>query len=189
MRRHWWWGIMVMTLSATTVAAQQPDDAGPADGPRAQELRQRIEDRFALRVKEELGLSDEQTQQLRATATTYGSRRRDLQAQERQLRSALAAQLRPGVAANQDSVSRLTDALVDLRSRYARTFQDENQEMGKYLTPVQRSRLFVMRERLVRRIQEVRARRQEERDGEVSPEPRRFRERPRPLRGRPRPER
>src|SRR5262249_55607911 len=138
--------------------AQNPGDEDPA---RAQELRQRIEDRFAQRVKEELGLSDEQLAKLRATSVTYGSRRRELEARERMLRSALAAQMRPGVAANQDSVSRLTDGLVNLRSSYAQTWRDENAEMAKYLTPVQRSQLLGMRERFMRRIQEIRQQRQD----------------------------
>jgi hypothetical protein len=124
--------------------------------PQAQLLRQRIENRFAARVKEQLGLTDEQLAKLRATSMTYGGRRRDLEAQERLLRSALADQIRPGVAANQDSVSKLTDALVGLRASYAKTFQDENAELATYLTPVQRSQLLAMRERFMRRIQEIR---------------------------------
>jgi hypothetical protein len=72
------------------------------------------------------------------------------------LRSALAGQMRPGVAANQDSVSRLTDGLVNLRSSYAQTAREENNEMASYLTPVQRTQLLAMRERFLRRIQEIR---------------------------------
>ncbi len=168
MRSRWWWGLALVVaahgaLAAQKLAAQEPEDALPEDAARAQELRQRIEDRFLARAKDQLGLTEEQTARLRATATTYGGRRRELAAHERELRSALAGQLRPGVAANQDSVSHLTDALMDVRSAYVRTSQDESREMAKFLTPVQRSQLLVMRERLLRRIQEVRARRMQER--------------------------
>ena len=157
MRRSLWGVVMVGLLTAGPAWAQEP---GPDDPARAQ-LRQRIEDRFAARVKEEVGLTDAQLARLRATSTTYGGRRRDLEAQERLLRSSLADQMRPGVAANQDSVSRLTDALVNLRSSYAQTLRDENNEMAKYLTPVQRSQLLAMRERFARRIQEIRRQRQQ----------------------------
>jgi hypothetical protein len=153
------WGLVLFGLLAAAPARAQ--DTGPEDDPaRAQLLRQRIEDRFAERVKEEVGLNDEQLAKLRATSGTYGGRRRDLAAQERQVRSSLSEQMRPGVAANQDSVSKLTDALVNLRSAYAQTFREENAEMARYLTPVQRSQLMAMRERFVRRVQEIRRQRQ-----------------------------
>jgi hypothetical protein len=152
------WGLAFIALTGFAPAHAQ-DTGGEEDPARAQQLRQQIEDRFATRVKEELGLSDEQLAKLRATSVTYGSRRRELQARERLLRSALGAQMRPGVAANQDSVSKLTDGLVNLRSAYAQTLRDENNEMATYLTPVQRTQLLAMRERFLRRIQEIRQQR------------------------------
>jgi hypothetical protein len=157
MRRVCWGLALLVVMGAPPAWAQR---AGPQDDPaRAQELRQRIEDRFAARVKEELGLTGEQLAKLRATSLTYGSRRRELEGRERELRSALAEQMRPGVAANQDSVSKLTDGLVNLRSSYAQTLRDENEAWAKYLTPVQRSQLFTMRERFTRRVREIREQR------------------------------
>jgi Spy/CpxP family protein refolding chaperone len=146
--------VVVLALAATglgTVSAQDPDTTRP----RAQELRERIEERFAQRVQEQLGLTDEQTAKLRATSQTYGERRRVLESRERDLRLALTGQLRPGVAANQDSVARLTKALVDLRVDYARTWRDEMNDLS-YLSPVQRAQLYVMRDRLLQRVQEIR---------------------------------
>jgi Spy/CpxP family protein refolding chaperone len=146
--------VAVLTFAAAglgSISAQDPDTTRP----RAQELRERIEERFAQRVQEQLGLSDEQTTKLRATSQEYGERRRTLEARERELRVALTGQLRPGVAANQDSVARLTKALVDLRVDYAKTWRDEMGEMS-YLTPVQRAQLYVMRDRLLQRVQEIR---------------------------------
>jgi hypothetical protein len=143
-----------MVLSATVggaVAAQDPDTTHP----QAQVLRQRIEERFAQRVQEQLGLSDEQATKLRSTSQEYGDRRRKMEARERDLRVALTGQLRPGVAANQDSVARLTKALVDLRVDYANTWRDEMNALS-YLTPVQRAQLYVMRDRLLQRVQEIR---------------------------------
>jgi Spy/CpxP family protein refolding chaperone len=134
-----------------SVSAQDPDTTRP----RAQELRERIEERFSQRVQEQLGLTDEQTTKLRATSREYGDRRRALEARERDLRVALTGQLRPGVAANQDSVARLTKSLVDLRVDYAKTWRDEMSDLS-YLTPVQRAQLYVMRDRLLQRVQEIR---------------------------------
>ena len=144
--------VLVLALgSRGTVSAQAPDTTHPP----AQELRQRIEERFAQRVQEQLGLSDEQTAKLRATSREYGDRRRVLETRERDLRIALTGQLRPGMAANQDSVARLTKALLDLRVDYAKTWRDEMNDLS-YLTPVQRAQLYVMRDRLLQRVQEIR---------------------------------
>jgi Spy/CpxP family protein refolding chaperone len=152
--------LMSALLAFSTVHSLAAQDTG-SNRPRADLLRQRIEERFTARVQEELGLSDDQTTKLRSTAREYAGRRRELEAQERDLRSALAAQLRPGVAADQDRVADLTSKLVDLRVAYAQSFRDEMREHSKYLTPVQRAQLYVMRERLLQRIQEVRDRREE----------------------------
>ena len=146
--------VLLVVLSAAAggaVAAQDPDTTRP----QAQALRQRIEERFAQRVQEQLALSDEQATKLRATSQEYGERRRKMEARERDLRVALTGQLRPGVAANQDSVARLTKALVDLRVDYANTWRDEMGALS-YLTPVQRAQLYVMRDRLLQRVQEIR---------------------------------
>ena len=146
--------VVVLTFAAAglgTISAQDPDTTRP----RAQELRERIEERFAQRVQEQLGLTDEQTTKLRATSRQYGDRRRGLEARERDLRLALTGQLRPGVAANPDSVARLTKALLDLRVDYAKTWRDEMGDLA-FLTPVQRAQLYVMRDRLLQRVQEIR---------------------------------
>ncbi|HYC31195.1 MAG TPA: Spy/CpxP family protein refolding chaperone, partial [Gemmatimonadales bacterium] len=127
--------------------------------PGREELRRRVDERFAARVREELGLTDQQSAKLRETATTFAGRRRELEARERTVRVALENQLRPGIAANRDSVARLTDALVDMRTAYAQSFRDEHREISKFLDPVQRAQLYMMRERLMRKVHEVRGER------------------------------
>lgn len=126
-------------------------------------LMQRIQDRFAARVQEELGLTDAQTSKMRQTTTKWFGFRSDLDAQQRQLRQQLASQLRPGVAANQDSVSRLMSQLMEIKVRYAESFKQESGEMSGYLTPVQQAQYFIMRERLLDRIVEARAERMKDR--------------------------
>jgi hypothetical protein len=163
MRPNRWWLALAALFLAPPLSAQNQD---PDEPQRAEQLRQQVEGRFAERVRERLQLSDDQMTRLRGTARTYGARRRELADRERGIRAALAEQLRPGVAANQDSVSRLTDALVALRDSHAHTLRDENRELSEYLTPVQRSQLFVMRERLMRRAREIRAERRDERRDE-----------------------
>ena len=148
--------IALLMLSAVPAAAQQP--SGPES--RREQLRQRLEERFALRVQEELGLSTEQMSRLRSTSREFAGRRRELEAQQRELRRALAEQMRPGIAADKDSLARLTDGLVDLRVDYARTLKDEMAQLRQFLDPVQRAKLLMFRERLIQRVQTLRERRE-----------------------------
>ena len=160
MRRLVFAGLALVAVLVAPLAAQ--DSAAP--GPRAPALRRLIEERFAARIQEQLGLSNEQMTKLRATTVKFGGRRRELEGRQLAIRRALALQLRPGTAANQDSVAQLTDDLLGGRVAYAQTFRDELSELKTFLDPVQRAQLMAMRERLLRRAQQFRER-QGEGDG------------------------
>lgn len=147
--------VLGLGLAAAPVHAQ---DSAPTR-PRAEELRRRVRERLAERVREQLDLTDDQMRQLRGTVGKFGLRRRDMEARQRTVRGALAEQLRPGVAASRDSVARLTEELMGLRVRYAESFRDEQAELSRYLDPVQRARLLVLRDRLLERGKAYRGRR------------------------------
>lgn len=155
MRRSWVAGVILLTLTVGSAQAQKQDSIVPGQrGP----IRRIIEERIAERVRTQLGLNDEQMAKLRATTGKFGGQRRDLEGRQMEIRRALAAQLRPGVAANKDSVARLTDDLLAGRVKYAQTFQSELAELKTYLDPVQRAQLMAMRERLLRAAQQFRDR-------------------------------
>ena len=137
-------------LAGTALHAQLEDDPRRADS-----LRGVIQERFSRQVQEQLGLTDDQAAKMRLTAMTWFAKRRNLEVQERRLRAALATQMRPGVPADQDSVATLTDALLALKIAQVQTYRDELKEMS-YLTPVQRAQFFIMRDRLLKRIEEAR---------------------------------
>jgi hypothetical protein len=141
-----------LLLSPFGLAGAQRADSTVA---RADSLRQKIEERFASKAQEKLGLTNDQTAKLRATSQQFGSRRTELRARGHRLREALAGQLKPGVAANQDSVAKLTDAMIELRMAEAQVAREEVKEQSKYLNPVQRAQLYVMRERFAHRVREV----------------------------------
>ena len=157
MRRFVLAALAILTMVGAPLAAQ--DSAAP--GARGPALRRLIEERFATRIQEQLRLSDEQMTKLRATTQKFGGRRRELEGRQMAIRRALGMQLRPGIAANRDSVAKLTDDLLGGRIVYAQTFRDESSELKTYLDPVQRAQLMIMRERLLRR-----ARQYHERHGE-----------------------
>jgi hypothetical protein len=155
-------------LGAVPLRAQ--DEETDATG-RAGQLRRAIEDRFAARVQEELGLTDQQASRMRQVVGGYFVKRRTLEAEGRRLRQSLASELRPGVAANKDNVSRLTGQVLDLKVRYAQTYKDEVTDLSAFLDPVQIAQFLILRERLLDRIQQA----MEDRDQMDVPPRRRLR--------------
>lgn len=141
--------LMLLTGAALPLGAQ---DSGP---PQRERMRERVERRFAERIKAELELTDVQAARLREVARESGERRRELRRRERALEYALEVQLGAGERADQDSVARITRELLDLRVEYAESWREE---MGRlsFLSPVQRARLLVMRDRLLERVHEMR---------------------------------
>lgn len=138
---------LLMALAALPLHSQEPSPRRP----RVEELRRRVRERFAERVQQDLSLTNDQMRQLRGTVGKFGGRRREMESLQRTLREALAGQLQPGVGASPDSVARLTDELMRLRVQYAETFREEQAELARFLDPVQRARILVLRERLLER--------------------------------------
>ncbi len=172
-------GAVLVALVASggtgTVAAQNPQPGQPpsqADsmmpfpgpmrapgafrGPRARQLQALIEQRFGERVQAELGLTDQQMDRLRTAERSSRDRHMALQDREQDLRRAVNDQLKPGVAANPDSLSRLLDAIAQNHVARAQEEQQELRDLAQFLTPVQRARLLIMRQRLMQRVQQIR---------------------------------
>jgi len=144
----------------------QPAPQGPPAGrlargrfqnpDRAAMIRAQIEERWGQRIQERLGLNDQQMDRLRTVTRASQDRQRDLDQRESDLMRAVMEQLRPGVAANQDSLGRALDALALLRVQRAQSEQQEMRELGQFLNPVQRAQLLVMRRQLLNRIEQIR---------------------------------
>jgi len=156
MKRFWLLVLAVITALPPALGAQQPSDTGEAG-----QLRAQIEKRFGERVQQELKLTPDQAAQLRASQERFGALRRDLIRQQSERRRAFDDQMRPGVAANADSVRKLMDGMRAGREQMLKIERDEDREMGGYLNPVQRARYQQMRERFMQRVNEMRAARRE----------------------------
>jgi len=148
--------IVVLIVAALSLAptARAQDTLLP-EPIRQERLRQQIEQRFGERLREELGLTDDQASKLRVSLAAIAARRRGMELEERRLRQALAFQLRPGIAANSDSVAKLVDALTNHRVAYAQTFKDEMRDLSAILNPVQRGQYLLLRDRLMQRVEEL----------------------------------
>lgn len=172
MRRVW---IVVALLAGLSipVAAQEPPDDQDTTG--AELLRQEIENRFAERVRANLGLNDDQVKKLRATNEKYGPRRRQLIREWLGYELALRRQMRPGVAANSDSVRIYMDGQQRVRAQQLALDQDVDRELRAFLTPVQHAQYRRMWISFLQRVNEMRQGRQNRMGGE-----RPFRPRVRP---------
>ena len=149
--------VMLLALVLPALAAQTPaDTSGDAE---AEQLRQQIRERWNARVRQDLNLSDDQAAKLQGTEQKFTQQRVDLAQRQRGINEGLRGQLRPGVAANSDSVRKLMDARDRNRTALAEVDRNENREVSGYLTPVQQARYQMMREQLRRRIQEIREQR------------------------------
>jgi Spy/CpxP family protein refolding chaperone len=147
---------VVALLVAPNVAAAQGGGGGRLN---AERLRQMVEERFAAQLQAELSLTDEQGLRMRRILEASAERRRGIEREERAAQQALRAQLRPGVAAQTDSLTRLLDRVTTLRISFAQAAKDEIRELGAVLTPVQQAQFLLMRDRMMSRAQDVRMQR------------------------------
>jgi len=149
--------VILLALALPALEAQTPTDT--SGEPEAQQLRQQIRERWNTRVRQDLNLSDDQAAKLQGTEQKFTQQRVDLAQRQRAINEGLRGQLRPGVAANSDSVRKLMDARDRNRAALAEIDRNESREVSGYLTPVQQARYQMMREQLRRRIQEIREQR------------------------------
>ena len=195
-------GIIVITLLAlagTAVAQQQQprpmgQDTPPGPGmmrppfrpemqdrQRVMRFQQQIEERWGGMVQNQLNLNDQQMDRLRTATRANQDRHQDLNRREQDLHRAVGEQLQPGVAANQDSLGRMLEALLQTRVAHVQSDQQFNRELGQFLSAVQRARLFIMTRRFEERLGEIRGRMQGPMPGQPGPRP--MMRRPRPGAG------
>jgi hypothetical protein len=149
--------LVTLVLPTAALVAQEPV---AQDTLEAEQLRGEIERRFAERVRQELALSDEQARKLWATQQRFGERRRGLVRSQAENLRALQRQMRPGVAANPDSVRFYMERRGAVRGELLRLEEDEDREMAGYLTAVQRAQYQFLRQRLLERAADIRRQRQ-----------------------------
>ena len=146
--------VLLLTLAAITAPVAAQDTVSVA--PRREALRNRIEQNFLARVKEELSLTDDQSTKLLDVNRRTVEKRQTMEVANRRLNAALAAEMRPGVAADPRVLRRTLDSLVDLRVASAQLYKDEQRELATFLSDVQRAQFHVLRERLLNRMEEAR---------------------------------
>ena len=152
-------GIALVSACILAAPASAQQVSPPPARPRAAILRD-IGLVFLNQVTREMALSADQVPRFQKIVAAWAQKRAVLEADERRLRQSLAGELRPGIAANPDSVARFVDALNDNRVEYATSFRDEMRELVPILTPVQRGQFEVARDRMLQRIRDLQQQRQ-----------------------------
>jgi len=154
--------LAIAALGPTSLAAQNPNSGiapqqqvGPNE--RRAQLEQQLRERTGEVVKRRLGLTDEQMTKLQSTNRDFEQQRMDLMMRERETRQALRAQMMSGDSANQSKVGQLLDQSIQLQRQRLDLLQNEQRELGRFLTPVQRARYFGIQNELRKRAQAVRA--------------------------------
>lgn len=158
MRKLWIVGLFV---AAPLVAQQGPPMGRGQGGPGAEALRQAVMQRFLQTYRAQAGLTADQDRRFQEVFQRSVDQRRDLQQRQQALWRALEGQMRPGVAANPDSVTKLLDAIVAHQAAMVEQTRSEQREYAQFLSPVQRGQLVLMTERLQQQVQDLIRRRME----------------------------
>ena len=146
--------LAVLVIAASAAGAQGPQ--GP--NPRREMLEQRLRERTGEIVQRRLGLNETQMRQLQSANQQFEARRAQLFTRERDVRRSLRSELQLGDKANQTKVGQLLDETLTLERQRLDLVQNEQRELAKFLTPVQRAKLFGLQNEMRRRTQELRAR-------------------------------
>lgn len=148
-----------MSLTLATAAGGRAQEPGP------ERLRQQVMQRLLETYRMQAGLTEQQEVRFREVFQQSQRQRQELMRRERELWRALEGQMRPGVAANPDSVTKLMDGILAARAAHLDQVRTEQREYAAFLNPVQRAQLFIMWERFQRQVEEVRRRAMQPRGG------------------------
>jgi Spy/CpxP family protein refolding chaperone len=151
--------VVLATVPAASVHAQRAGDslAGGRGGSARQKLEQRFRERSADIVRRQLQLNDNQMSRLQGVNRQFEAQRVSLFEEERQARQALRAEL-TSTNPNQQKVATLLDQLMGVSRRRFDIQANEQRELAKFLTPVQRAKYFGLQNQLRQRLEEVQKR-------------------------------
>ena len=130
-----------------------------------QMLQQQVMQRYMQNYKQQAGLNDQQFEDFTQLTERAFNERRELQQRERVLWQALEGQMKPGVAADGDSLVSLIDGIFDVQQELVETERRNQKDLAEFLTPVQRAQLMLSQRRLQNSIQNVMRNRQQNMEG------------------------
>lgn len=155
-----------LSLTLALIVAGAPVVSGQQGQMRQRQmLQQQVMQRYMQNYKQQAGLNDKQFQDFTQLTERAFNERRELQQRERVLWQALEGQMKPGVAADADSLVGLIDAIFDVQQELIETERRNQADLAEFLTPVQRAQLMLSQRRLQNSIQNVMRNRQQNMEG------------------------
>lgn len=160
--------VILLALTAGTLQAQGgraggrmgpppgPPPSGDTAAPNRAQLQQQVRQRLGQVLQQQLGLNDEQMQKLQETNQKYDQKRRILVDQERDVRMSLRDEMLRPDSGRQSQVSALLDRMVKAQRQRVELLEQEQAELGKFLTPMQRAKYFGAEERVRQQMQNMR---------------------------------
>jgi periplasmic protein CpxP/Spy len=155
--------VLAAGITAAPVAAQQqsaPRQAAP--------IRPRNDTRLALErqvqqqlwrlTRQRVGLSDAQMRELGPVNQRFEVRRRQILRAERDTRLALRGAVLDSSSADSARVGEQIDRLLQLERQRIDLVQEEQRELAKFMTPVQRAKYMALQEQVRRRVEQMRRR-------------------------------
>ena len=146
-------GLAIAAFVASGVVHAQATTAAPT-GNRAA-LEQQFKERTAKLTQQRLGLTDAQLARLEQTNARFAPQLRQLSAQEREVRWQLRQEMMAGNSANQQHVSELLNASIQLQKQRIAIVESEQKELAGFLNPVQRARYISLQTQFRKRAEEL----------------------------------
>ncbi len=127
-----------------------------------EQLERRFQERLYSIVKQQLNLSDETLGRLREVASRTEESRRELRREEFTVRMALRREMMRGEKASETKVGELLNQMPKFERRRLELMEQEQSELSKFLTAIQRVRYIGLQEELRRGMQEMQGRRMDQ---------------------------
>jgi hypothetical protein len=153
-------GVLVAVLivgGAEGLSAQRgagPEQGGQRGDRRAQ-MEERIQARFDAMVREQLGLTDEESQRLQEVLAGFREQRREFMQDERSTRRQLM-NLGSGDELTEEQAVDALQSMLRMREEEVRLFREEQEALVGVISARQLVQFVVMREQLNQRIQNIR---------------------------------
>jgi len=118
-------------------------------------LEQQFRERVARLTQNRVGLNDAQMAQLEQSNARFAPQLAQVAAQERETRRQLRLEMTSTGEPNQQHVSDLLDASLRLQKQRIAIIEDEQKDLARFMSPVQRARYIALQQQFRRRAQEL----------------------------------
>ncbi len=146
--------LAVVTLAWSASASFAQVATKPGAGGNRPELEQQFRQRVAKLAQERLDLTDPQMAQLQQSNARFAPQLNQIVAQERETRRQLRLEL-TSPTPNQQHVGVLLDQSLQLQKQRIGLVEQEQRDLARFMTPVQRARYVALQQQFRRRAQEL----------------------------------